>query len=279
MRLGAPIRNTNSPEEWIAELRSKGYRAAYCPLDESAPDSLIAEYRQAAREHDIVIAEVGIWNNMLAPDPELRARNVEMSIRRLALADRIGARCCVNVAGNPQSDAQWDRYFPGYDSDATYELVARAVQQIIDAAAPQSACFSLECMQWMIPDSTESYARLIELIDRPRFGVHLDLVNLVNSPARYEHNAELAREFTARLGGRLLSCHIKDVTLRLERALVHIDETPAGTGGLDYAALLSALDALEPDLPVMLEHLPDLASYDAAAAHVRAQAAALGIAL
>ena len=38
MRLGAPIRDTHSPEEWIAELRAKGYRAAYGPLDENARD-------------------------------------------------------------------------------------------------------------------------------------------------------------------------------------------------------------------------------------------------
>lgn len=279
MRLGAPIRNTHTPEEWIAELRAKGYRAAYCPLSEDAPDSLIDEYRQAAREHDIVIAEVGVWNNMLAPDPELRARNIDMSIRRLQLADRIGARCCVNVSGNPASDAQWDRYFPGYDSDATYELVARTVQRIIDEAAPQSACFSLECMQWMIPDSADSYARLIELIDRPRFKVHLDPVNLVNSPARYEHNGRFMADFIARLGAYIVSCHLKDVTLRLERMLVHLDETLAGTGALDYGALLSALDALDSDLPVMLEHLSDLESYDAAAAYVRAQAERLDVAL
>lgn len=279
MRLGAPIRDTHSPEEWIAELRAKGYRAAYCPLDETAPDSLISEYRQAAIEHDIVIAEVGIWNNMLAPDPELHARNIDRSIRRLMLADRIGARCCVNVSGNPTSDAQWDRYFPDFDSDATYDLVARTVQQIIDEAAPQSACFSLECMQWMIPDSATSYARLIDMIDRPRFGVHLDPVNLINSPERYAHNAQLMTDFIARLGGHILSCHLKDVILRLERMLVHLDETIAGTGMLDYPALLGALNALEPDLPVMLEHLPDLASYDNAAAYVRTQAAKLGIAL
>lgn len=185
----------------------------------------------------------------------------------------------MNVSGNPSSDAQWDRYFPGYDSDQTYELVARISQRIIDEAAPRSACFSLECMQWMIPDSAESYARLISMIDRPRFGVHLDPVNLVNSPARYAHNDALMTGFIDRLGPRILSCHLKDVILRLDRMLVHLDETIAGTGTLDYPALLTALDRLEPDLPVMLEHLPDLASYDAAATYVRAQADRLGIAL
>lgn len=279
MRLGAPIRPTASPEEWIAELRRNGYRAAYCPLRPDAPDHLIAEYRQAAQEHDIVIAETGGWSNLLAPDPELRRRNVDMNIAQLRLADRIGARCCVNVSGNPTSDAEWDRYFPGYDSDATYELVARTVQHIIDEAHPERACYSIECMQWMIPDSTESYERLLRDVGRDRFGVHLDPVNMIYSPWRYDHNGEYVADFIARLGGRILSCHAKDVILRREHTLVRLEETPPGTGALDYAAFLTALSALDPDTPLMLEHLPDIADYEAAAAYVRAQADALGIAL
>ena len=279
MRLGAPIRATHSPEEWISELKRKGYRAAYCPLDADAPDALTAEYRQAALENDIVIAEVGVWNNMLTPDPGMRARNLERNVRLLQLADRIGARCCVNVSGNPTSDAEWDCYFPGYDSEATYELVARTMQRIIDEAQPRTACFTLECMQWMLPDSTDSCERLLRDVDRERFGVHFDPVNLINSPRRYEHNGEYIADFIARLGQRICSCHLKDVILRRERMLVHLEETPAGTGALDYGALLSGISALDQDMPVMLEHLPELADYDRAAAHVRAQAAKLGIAL
>lgn len=279
MRLGAPIRPTHSPEEWIGELRRKGYRAAYCPLDADAPDALIAEYRQAARESDIVIAEVGVWNNMLAPDPDLRARNIERNVRMLRLADAIGARCCVNVSGNPTSDAEWDRYFPGYDSEATYELVARTLQRVIDEAQPRSARFTLECMQWMLPDSIESCERLLRYVDRECFGVHFDPVNLIYSPWRYEHNGAYIADFIARLGARICSCHMKDVILRREAMLVHLEETPAGTGALDYPALLTGMNALDPDMPMMLEHLQDLASYDRAAAHVRAQAEALGIAL
>ncbi len=276
MRLGANIRATHSPEEWIAELKSKGYRAAYCPLDVDASDALIAEYRQAAEENDIVIAEVGGWSNMLSPSPELRKRNVERNIRCLMLADAIGARCSVNVSGKPCSDAAWDKCFPDFDGDAAYEQVVRTAQHIIEQAKPRSAAFTIECMQWMIPDSIESCERLLRDVDSPHFGVHFDAVNLINSPSRYVHNGEYITRFIERLGAHIRSCHLKDVIMRSDM-LVHIEETLAGTGVLDYGALLGGINALDPDIPMMLEHLPDLESYDRAAAYVRAQAAKLGI--
>ena len=60
---------------------------------------------------------------------------------------------------------------------------------------------------------------------------------------------------------------------------VHLDETRPGTGNLALDVLLTQLATLDPDLPVMLEHLPTDAEYDAAAAHVRAVAHSLGLAV
>ena len=73
--------------------------------------------------------------------------------------------------------------------------------------------------------------------------------------------------------------HVKDVILRRERMLVHLEETLCGTGTFDHAAMLKAINAVDPDIPLMLEHLPSLSDYDAAAAHVRAVAAKCGLEL
>ncbi len=53
----------------------------------------------------MVIAEVGRWCNLLDADPEKRRQNLETVTEGLALAEAIGARCCVDIAGsfNPTS--------------------------------------------------------------------------------------------------------------------------------------------------------------------------------
>ena len=63
------------------------------------------------------------------------------------------------------------------------------------------------------------------------------------------------------------SCHAKDIILR-EQLTVHLDECRPGTGCLDYAIFLRELAKLDPDTPLLIEHLPH-EEYPAAAAHVR----------
>ncbi len=100
MRLGAPIFETYAdPDAWIAAVQRRGYRAAYCPVKPDADAATIRAYAEAAERADIVIAECGAWSNPLSPDEETRRAAIAKCQAMLALADAIGARCCVNIAG------------------------------------------------------------------------------------------------------------------------------------------------------------------------------------
>jgi sugar phosphate isomerase/epimerase len=108
--------------------------------------------------------------------------------------------------------------------------------------------------------------------------VHLDPVNWVSSPQRYSGNADLIRESVAKLGHAVVAVHAKDIVLR-PALTVHLDEVRPGLGGLDYRTLLRELDRLDPDLPLLLEHLPNEDEYLAAATYVWQVAREEGIAL
>jgi sugar phosphate isomerase/epimerase len=257
-------------------VQAKGYRAAYAPVGLDADSATIAAYRRAAEAADILIAEVGAWSNPLDTDPVARQAAMDKCIASLRLADALGARCCVNIAGS--RGVRWDGPHRDNLSDETFDLIVNTVQEIIDTVQPTQAAYTLETMPWVLPDSVASYENLLNAINRSGFGVHFDPVNLINSPARYFYNADLIREFVAELGVYIRSVHIKDILLR-EKLTTHLDEVAPGDGGLALDVLLRSLSRLERDLPLMLEHLPDDAAYDAAAAHVRRVAAQEGIAL
>ncbi|HMP43415.1 MAG TPA: TIM barrel protein, partial [Roseiflexaceae bacterium] len=231
-------------------------------------------YAQAAATADIVIAEVGAWCNPLSPDPAARAAAIERCIKALTLAERIGARCCVNIAGS--RGTKWDGPHADDLTDTTFDLIVATTQQIIDAVQPTRTRYVLEPMPWMYPDSPESYLRLMAAIDRPGFAVHLDPVNWINSPQRYFRNGDFIRESVATLGHAVVAVHAKDIILR-EQLTVHLDEVRPGLGTLDYPTLLRELDRLDPDLPLLLEHLPSDAEYRAAAAYVRQVARDVGV--
>lgn len=277
MRLGGPIFAKNlDPIEWATAVRAQGYTAANCPVNEDADDATVRAYRRAAEAADVVIAEVGAWSNPISPNPQERRQALALCQARLDLADRIGARCCVNVAGS--RSAVWSGPHPDNISEETFDLIVETVREIIDAVRPVRTTYALETMPWIYPDSADSYLRLIEAIDRPTFAVHLDPVNLINSPRRYFQNAALLRECFQKLGPHIVSCHAKDITLSNELT-VHLDEARPGLGGLDYGVYLCELSNLSPDTPLMLEHLPDERDYRLAAQYIRATAERLQIAI
>ena len=275
MRLGAPVPcGSDAPEAWIETLRARGFRTAYWPLDDDAGADVIAAYASAAAAADVVIAEVGAWSNPLSPDDATRVSAIERCKSRLELADRVGARCCVNIAGS-RSDSL-DGPHPDNLSRDTFALIVDTVRDIIDTVGPQRTHYTLEPMPWALPDSPDSYLELIRAIARPRFAVHLDPVNLINSPPKYYDNAGLLRECFAKLGPHIKAVHAKDLTLTSELTL-HMPEVRPGLGGLDYRAFLTEMERLDRDTPLLLEHLRTDAEYMAAAAHVRAVAAELGL--
>ena len=260
MRLGGPVFNTSTPAEWVAAHRAAGYRAAYWPNVAEAEE---AAYVSAACEADVLIAEVGAWSNPLSPDETTRNNAVANCQRQLATAERVGARCCVNIAGS--RGQKWDGPCADDLTEDTFALIVDTVRLIIDAVKPSRSYYALETMPWMYPDSLESYQRLLQAIDRPAFAVHFDPVNLINCPSRYFSNGALLAEFVAVLGPHIRSCHAKDILLG-QNLTVFLSEEAPGEGGLDYAAYLHALAKLDPDTPLMLEHLspeqyPDAARY------------------
>ena len=274
MRLGGPLfEEYGNPEEWVELLHDRGYAAAYCPLEPGAPAELIEGYAAAAREGDVVIAEVGAWSNPISPDPETRAAAVEKCKESLALAEAIGARCCVNIAGS--RGEIWHGPCAEDLTEETFEMIVTSVREIVDEVRPERTFYTLETMPRMYPDSVDSYVALVEAIDRGSFGVHFDPVNLICSPQRCFRNAGIIRDFVARLGPHIQSCHAKDIQLR-EQLTVHLDEVRPGRGELDYRTYLSELAGLGVDVPIMMEHLPDAGEYAAAADHLRSVAREVG---
>ena len=275
MRLGGPLfQKYETPDQWVAAAHALGYRAEFCPIQPDTPGNLVGAYRSAARENDIAIAEVGAWSNPLSPDGAARSAALDKCKTALALADAIGAGCCVNIAGS--RGEKWDGPCADDLTEDTFDLIVETVREIIDDVRPKQTFYTLETMPWMYPDSADAYLSLLDAIDRPAFAVHFDPVNLICSPQRYFRNAEIIKDFVAKLGLHIKSCHAKDILLQ-DRLTVHLDEVRPGCGQLDYRTYLGGLAKLPGDIPVMLEHLPDADEYAAAADHIRGIAKEEGI--
>ncbi len=267
IRLGGPVfKAPRDPEGLALAHRKLGYRAAYCPGVALDDKERIRDIARAFAKHDVVLAEVGRWCNLLDADPAKRAENLKKVTEGLALAEEIGARCCVDIAGS-YSPTSW--FGPNREnlSQKFFDESVQNARKIIDAVRPKRAKFCFEMMGWALPDGPDSYLKLIKAIDRDAFGVHLDPCNLVNSPSRFYHNTELLNECFDKLGPWIVSCHAKDLAWEVEMN-VHFREVTLGAGSLDYRTYLKRLAALPGDVPLMIEHMKGEGEYDTSRQHL-----------
>ncbi len=270
--------DTQDPVLLAREHRRLGYGAAYCPDFASMEDlKAVREIERSFAAANVVIAEVGAWRNMLDPDSAKRNANLEYVVQRCALADEIGARCCVDIAGSFNRDS-WYGPDPRNLTPDFFDQTVQNCRYILDQVKPKRTRFTIEMMGWSLPDGPDSYLDLIRAVDRKAFAVHLDVCNGINSPRRFYENTQFIRECFKKLGPWIISCHGKDLKWIVEYN-VRFQEVAPGKGQIDYGTYLEEIARLDRDVPLMLEHLNSPAEYDDGRKHVLEVAASRGISL
>ena len=276
VRLGGPVfLKSDDPRELAREHRRLGYSAGYCPQAAVEDSTRVRAIRDAFQAENVVIAEVGAWKNMLDPDAGQRKENIRYVTARLALADAVGARCCVDIAGsfNPKV---WYGPHPKNLSREFFDATVENCRQVIDEVKPKNTKFTIEMMGWNLPDSPDSYLDLIRAVDRPAFAVHVDVCNLVNSPRRFYSNGDLTTEVFRKLGKWVVSCHAKDLQW-IPEMNVHFVEVVPGRGEIDYRVYLRELARLPVDAPLMIEHLKTAEEYEEGKKHILKVGAEIGV--
>ena len=284
IRFGAPVflppAEAEDPIALARAHKAQGFTAAYAPPVDLKDSARIREIRRAFADEDVMIAEVGFWANLVDLDDAARRENRVGMRNALALAEELGARCAVDIFGSYAFHKHGTEVHvaKNFSPEAFEEAVAIA-RYYLDAVRPKTAHFAYEIFPFNVVDSAAEIERLIHAVDRPMFGVHLDLVNLINCPRAYWNNGAIMRECVQRFGERIVAAHCKDLKLREPAISVILEEVPPGQGGIDFATALREMDDLPQAVPYLLEHLNSAEEYDQAAAHLRAVAQSIGIAI
>jgi sugar phosphate isomerase/epimerase len=276
MRLGGPIFiKSDDPAELAQEHRRLGYRAAYAPHVEAHDTDRIKSIIREFAARDVVIAEVGGWCNMLDPDAEKRRKNMAHVQDRLAVAELLGARNCVNIAGsyNPHF---WCGPDPKNITEEFIDATVENCRHVIDAVKPTRTKFSIEMMPFNFPTGPDDYLKLIKRVDRKGFAVHLDACNVMNCPERMYHNGAVIDECFQKLGPWIASCHAKDLSWE-DYVQVCLREVIPGRGQIDYRAYLRGLAGLPVDAPLMLEHLKTAEEFDEGRHYIQSVARDMGL--
>jgi sugar phosphate isomerase/epimerase len=284
MRLGATIDqyfDSSDPEAYLGECQKCGYRSAPCPQVSLRETEKLRFIRDAFSKADVLIGEVQAWVNPLDPRPEKRAENLKRIAESIAIADEIGAACCVTVAGtlDTRDYIACDTPHPDNFLDSTFDAVIEWVRKILKETRPRRTKLCLEMSPWTPLDGPEVYQKIIEIVQDPALAVHLDPSNAIlntriffSTPAHVNHCFDL-------LGRWIVSAHAKDLYYASVVDLRHVNfvEVIPGRGVLDYRTFLRRGEQVSADLPLIMEHLPRREDYAAGAAYIRSVAREIGV--
>lgn len=277
MLLGGTVAGKfSSPAEWEALLAASRFKAVTAPFNCRTPREDIDEYLGICRRRGVAIAEIGVWKNLLDPDPAA-AEALDYAVGQLRLADEVGIPCCVNIVGT-SGTAGWDAADRNNFAPETYLRIVDSIRGILDAVRPKRAFYCIEPMPWMVPDSPDACLQLIRDVDRPQFGAHMDFVNMINCPRRYLDPEAFVEECFRKLAPYIKSTHIKDTRMHPTNLTAMLEECSPGEGTLDYAEVLRIMDRWLPaDAPVLLEHMTTFGEYARAYDYVAARAVEAGV--
>lgn len=275
MRLGVNVDfGHKTPDEWIHIVRRLRVRTVVAPMQPGTDTETKKAYLRYMEQFDLTVGEVGVWNNVLSPDPHARKSAIDYAKDCLALADEIGAVCCVNTAGS--HGIKGAAYHPdNYHAD-TYTQIVDTARDIIDAVKPKHTFYTIEPMPWMHPDSPDDYLALLRDIDRTHAAAHLDYTNMINSVSRYHNRTAFIKECFQKLGSQIKSIHAKDVHFGKGLPCC-LNECIPGTGGVDFPLVLRLASRLHADIPMFVEHMQEERQYQAALQHLHQTAETEGV--
>jgi sugar phosphate isomerase/epimerase len=267
------------PARVARRCKEKGFTSAKVPRIDVHDAVMVKATREAFEKENIMLAEIGYWDNLLDTDAETRTFHRERVLEALYAAEELGAVCAIDILGSYcHGNGNSVHAAENFSSEA-FEAAVEIARYFIDTVKPKTSYFAYEIFPFDITDTPEGLEKLIKAVDRKQFGVHLDLCNLINAPRAYFSSGEIAKECVRRFGDRIVSCHVKDIKMKEPSISVILEEVPMGQGNIDLKTFMRQIEGLSRPIPFMMEHLAGEAEYDFAAAYIRKTGRELGISL
>ena len=263
MRLGGFFRaNTIDALEPLCEkLDRHGLSAIPAPATgQSMSDDDAAAFGDKARTLDMVVGEWGFWSNLMIHDSAERDHRIGQLRVILKKADVMGVPCVMSLVGTRDASDHPLAPHPYMFTEACQTEFREVVLRILDGLDLTSTHYAIEPWCNTFFYQPEDILPFIERVDHPRFGLHLDQMNMVSFKDFY-HTIDLINRTFNLLKEFVCSVHLKDIRWDFEHMFLKWDEVYVGDGVMDYATYLKQIAKLPADIPCYCEHMSEERDY------------------
>jgi sugar phosphate isomerase/epimerase len=220
-------------------------------LDASLEDPATAsEGRAVLESRGLRIPALGGYRNLIAPDPEVRAANVDHVGRCLELAPALGAYVVATETGTMSTDGEWTDS-PLNSTETAWSRLYEALETLLPVAERSGTILALEASVKHVLKTRAQMAGLLERFPTQHLQVVCDPYNYLSADLVSVHE-EATEVLLDGFEDRFVLAHLKDVDPGGAEA-----GTPEfGTGVFSQLPYLEFLRARRPDLDLIAEHLP-----------------------
>lgn len=220
-------------------------------LGDKITEELAIGAREALNSRGIEVAAVDGTYNMVHPDPDRRARNLDHLVRLIHLAPSFGTDI-VTLCTGTRGDIMWRPHRDNQSDEAWADLVAQ-MRVAVEAAEAVGIQLAFEPEYNNVVNSARQARRLIDEVGSPMLKVLMDAANLFHTGDLDRMPDHLGEVFDL-VGHDIVLAHAKD--------LDHDGDAggrAAGQGKLDYSRYLCELQACGFDGAIVLHQSTELA--------------------
>jgi sugar phosphate isomerase/epimerase len=220
-------------------------------LDQSLEDPAAAsEGRAVLESRGIRIPALGGYRNLIAPDPETRAANIDRLQRCLEVSPTLGSYVVATETGTMSTEGEWTDSLLN-STEAAWSRLDDALERLVGVAERSGTILALEASVKHVLKTRDQMVGLLERFPTQHLQIVCDPYNYVSAELVPVHREE-TETLLDRLEDRFVLAHLKDVD-----ALGAETATPEfGTGVFSQLPYLKFLRTRRPDLDLVVEHLP-----------------------
>jgi sugar phosphate isomerase/epimerase len=197
----------------------------------------------------LTIAALSAYTNLMDPDLDRRHRGIVRLHALIRHCRDFGASFLVTETGSLGPRSPWAPYPPNRSPEAWDEL-RFILREALRVAADSGVRLLLKAEPTHVLASAPDALQLRKELAHPALGFVMDPAHFLSESPRAGWSAELADLFE-QLGRWAPILHAKDLRFQAGRV-----RTPrAGQGELDYGQILRLFRRMQPDAPIIVEHL------------------------
>ncbi|MFA6471176.1 MAG: sugar phosphate isomerase/epimerase family protein [Candidatus Latescibacterota bacterium] len=232
-------------------FRVAGINSGYA----EATDKEIDHVKRIFEETGLVPGPYGAGRAVIHQDPAISKQWREQVKKALVTAGKLGCTGLRYSVGSMNPKDIW-MHHPDNHTQKTFDLLIQNTKELVPYAEDAGVMLCPETTQFTIVNTIEKMKEYCDRLDSPFATIIFDPVNHTTSERAYE-TGRYVQCAIAYLGDRIGEIHVKDVMVDDKQLVVHIDETPMGTGLMDHAAIMKASVLLQPWKTFSLEHIAD----------------------